>query len=215
MSPNSAKHPDRIGIYGGTFDPPHLGHLILAETAAGALNLARVLFVPAAQPPHKAPGDIRTPAHHRLAMVERAVAGNPRFALSRADMDRPGPHYSVDMLRLLRREFPEPEFVFLIGADSLDELPTWSRPLELLALAWLGVMRRPGATPDLQHLERTLPGLTERVLWVDAPEIGISATGTAERVATGRSIRYLTPDAVCDYIEENKLYRKSEHGTAT
>lgn len=195
----------RIGILGGTFDPPHYGHLILAELAAEGLALDCVLFVPAADPPHK--GALRASAEHRTAMVERAIAGNPRFALSRVDLDRPGPHYSVDMLRLLKVEHPQAEFVFLLGGDSLRDLPTWSRPNELIALARLGVMRRPGSTPDLARLERDIPGIRARIDWIDAPRIEISASALARRVSAGLSIRYQTPDAVRAYIEEHHLYR--------
>jgi nicotinate-nucleotide adenylyltransferase len=199
----------RIGIYGGTFDPPHLGHLILAETAASSLNLETVLFVPAADPPHKHSSIIRAPAHHRLAMVEKAIAGNPRFGLSRVDMDRPGPHYSVEMLRLLHQQYPGSEFLFLIGSDSLRDLPTWSRPAELIELAALGVMRRPGPSPDLDDLDVKIPGLRQRIVWIDAPLIEISGTVIAGRIAAGLSVRYLVPDAVRLYIESNGLYRKS------
>lgn len=195
----------RIGILGGTFDPPHYGHLILAELAAEGLALDCVLFVPAADPPHK--GALRASAEHRTAMVERAIAGNPRFSLSRVDLDRPGPHYSVDMLHLLRAEHPQAEFVFLIGGDSLHDLPTWSRPNELIALARLGVMRRPGSAPDLARLERDIPGIRARVDWIDGPQIEISASDLARRVSAGLSIRYQTPDAVRTYIEEHRLYR--------
>ncbi|MCD4686831.1 MAG: nicotinate (nicotinamide) nucleotide adenylyltransferase, partial [Anaerolineae bacterium] len=160
---------DRLGIYGGTYDPPHLGHLILAETAADSLNLSRVLFVPAADPPHKAASTIRASADHRMHMVRLAIADNPKFALSRVDIDRPGPHYSVDMLLRLHAEFPGAELIFLIGADSLRDLPTWSRPAELITLAQLGVMRRPFVEPDVDAVETQLPGVTERIAWVNAP----------------------------------------------
>lgn len=197
----------RIGILGGTFDPPHYGHLILAELAADSLALDRVLFVPAADPPHK--GALRSSAEHRVAMVERAIAGNPRFALSRVDLDRPGPHYSVEMVRLLQGERPEAPLAFLIGGDSLRDLPQWSRPDELIRLVRLGVMRRPGSAPDLTQLERELPGIRERVDWIDAPQIEISASALAQRVRAGLSIRYQTPDAVRAYIEEHRLYYTS------
>lgn len=200
----------RLGIFGGTFDPPHTGHLILAETAADDLALDRVLFVPAADPPHKAASDVRAPAAHRAAMVERAIAGNPRFALSRVDLDRPGPHYTVDMLHLLRREHPDAALYFLIGGDSLRDLPTWSRPAELITLATLAVMRRPGYAPDLDALERQIPRLAERVCWIDAPLIELSATEIAARIAAGRSVRYRLPDAVCAYVEEHHLYRDEQ-----
>lgn len=195
----------RLGILGGTFDPPHYGHLILAELAADSLALDRVLFAPAADPPHK--GAPRASAEQRTALVERAIAGNPRFALSRVDLDRPGPHYTVDMLRLLRQEFPGAELVFLIGGDSLRDLPMWSRPGELIQLARLGVMRRPGSALNLARLERDIPGIRARVDWIDAPQIDISATGIAHRVSAGLSIRYQTPDAVRAYIEAHNLYR--------
>ncbi len=198
---------ERIGVYGGTFDPPHLGHLILAETAADSLALARVLFVPAADPPHKAAATIRATAAHRLAMVELAIAGNPRFALSRVDVDRPGPHYSVDMLRLLRAQFPAAELVFLIGVDSLRDLPTWSRPRELLRLATLGVMRRPFVEVDLAALEAQLPGVSERIAWIDAPLIDIAARDLARRIANGYSIRYQVTENVRAYIARHQLYR--------
>ncbi|HEX3049386.1 MAG TPA: nicotinate-nucleotide adenylyltransferase [Aggregatilineaceae bacterium] len=198
-----------LGIYGGTFDPPHLGHLILAETAADQLHLRQVLFIPAADPPHK--GTPRTPAFHRLAMVERAIAGNPHFLLSRMDMDRPGPHYSVDMLRLLHLEYPNTDLVFLIGSDSLRDLPTWSRPTQLIELARLGVMRRPGAEVEVDQLEQQIPGIRERLLWIEAPHIEISASVIAARIADGKSVRYQVTDAVCAYIEEHELYRKGSH----
>ena len=142
--------PDRrLGIYGGTFDPPHLGHLVLAESAADSLQIDRVLFVPASSPPHKDRSAIRSPAEDRFRMVELAIADNPRFAVSRLDMDRPGPHYSVDLLRLVREQHPHAELFFLIGGDSLRDLPAWSRPDELITLTTLAVMRRPGFDPDL------------------------------------------------------------------
>lgn len=195
----------RVGILGGTFDPPHYGHLILAELAADSLALDRVLFVPAADPPHK--GGLRASAQHRVALVERAIAGNPRFALSRVDLDRPGPHYSVEMVQLVQAEFPGAALIFLIGGDSLRDLPTWSRPEELIKRVRLGVMRRPGSAPDLTQLEREIPGLGERIDWIDAPQIEISASALARRVAAGLSIRYQTPDAVRAYIDDHQLYR--------
>jgi nicotinate-nucleotide adenylyltransferase len=208
MSSGSNSVPARLGIYGGTFDPPHLGHLILAETAADSLNLSQVVFVPAGTPPHKTPGEVRVAAEHRVAMVEQAIAGNPRFALSRVDVDRPGPHYSVDMLRLLRREYPDAEFVFLIGADSLRDLPGWSRPQELIGLATLGVMRRSDAEPDLDALEQDIPGICARITWITAPYIEIASHLLAEQIAAGRSARYQVPDSVLDYIQQHDLYRK-------
>jgi len=197
-----------LGILGGTFDPPHLGHLILAEVAADALDLAAVLFVPAADPPHKAPSTVTASAEDRVAMVKLAIAGNPRFRLSGVDVDRPGPHYSVDMIRLLRLEYPGAEFVFLIGEDSLRDLPTWSRPRDLIALARLGVMRRPGVEADLDALEAALPGLSARLAWLDAPRIEIASSVLEQELQAGRSVRYRIPDPVIAYIRTHHLYRK-------
>jgi len=199
---------ERLGVFGGTFDPPHLGHLILAETAADCLGLSRVLFVPAADPPHKRPPIIRAAAGHRLAMTELAIADNPRFALSRADIDRPGPHYTVDMLRLLQQQYPAAAMFLLLGGDSLRDLPTWSRPTELIALASLAVMRRPGIKPDLNALEHAIPGLRARLHWIPAPPIDLSSSTIADLIAAGRSVRYLVPDRVLDYILTHRLYRE-------
>lgn len=199
---------ERLGVFGGTFDPPHLGHLILAESAADCLMLSRVLFVPAAAPPHKHPSAVRASAAHRLAMTELAIAGNPRFALSRVDMDRPGPHYTVDMVRLLREQHPDAEMFLLLGGDSLRDLPTWSRPAELISLAALAVMQRPGVEPDLDALEEALPGLHARLRWIPAPPIDLASSAIADLVAAGRSIRYLVPDRVLDYIIAHGLYRE-------
>lgn len=200
--------PERLGVFGGTFDPPHLGHLVLAEAAADHLGLARVLFVPAGAPPHKEASAVRAGADHRLAMTRLAIAGNARFALARTDIDRPGPHYTVDMLRLLRDEYPHSDLVLLIGGDSLRDLPTWSRPQELIALARLGVLRRPADDIDLAALERAIPGLTARVEWIPAPRLDISSSAIAAAIAAGRSVRYLVPDAVLAYIEAHGLYKE-------
>lgn len=195
----------RLEILGGTFDPPHIGHLLLAESAREMLNAAQIVFVPAADPPHK--DDTRLSIKHRLAMLERAVAGNADFAISRADIDRPGPHYSVDMLRIIQRQYPGAELYFLIGADSLRDLPTWYRPQELIALCRLAVMPRPGipAAPDMH--QTALPGLAERVVMIDAPMVDVSSTDIAARLRAGRSVRYLVPQPTLDYIVTNGLYR--------
>ena len=209
MTPGSPPTIQRLGIYGGTFDPPHLGHLILAEAAADFLALDQVLFVPAAHPPHKPPATVRAAAHHRLAMVEHAVADNVRFGVSRVDIDRPGPHYTVDTLARLHESYPQATLFFLIGADSLHDLPRWLCPARLLELATLGVMRRPGSQPNLDALEAALPGITARVQWIDAPLIDISASNLAAHIAAGYSVRYRIPDAVCEYISKHNLYRKA------
>ncbi len=202
----ASESPSRLGVLGGTFDPPHLGHLILAECALDALNLEAVLFVPAADPPHK-DGDTLTPIEHRLAMVEAAIAGNSRFALSRADLDRPGPHYTVDMLKLLHEEYAGAELYFLMGGDSLHELLTWRDPAGILAQAHLGVARRSDAPLDLTDLALRLPGIMKRVATIQAPVIGISATLIRKRLQSGASIRYQVLPEVEAYIVEHGLYR--------
>lgn len=195
----------RIGIFGGTFNPPHLGHLILAETAADSLELDGVFFVPAASPPHKV-GLPRAPAKDRLAMVELAIMGNPRFTSSRADMDRPGPHYAVDMIAMFHREFPNAQLFFLMGSDSLRDLLSWSRPDEIIRMTTLVVMQRPDVYPDLSALTRLLPGLLEKLYFLEAPEIEISSTEIVARIKQGRSIRYRVPESVLNYLTEHQLY---------
>lgn len=192
----------RVVAFGGTFDPPHIAHLIHAQYAAEALDCP-VLFVPAGDPPHKQ-GETRTPALHRLAMTEAAIAGNAHFRLSRVDVDRPGPHYSADMLALLAHEADE--LFLLIGADSLRDLPTWHRAREVLLRARLLISPRPEVWPDLDVLEAALPGLRERVQMLESPRIGISSTDVVARIAAGLSVRYLVPDAVLAYIEAHRLY---------
>jgi len=195
----------RIGVLGGTFDPPHYGHLAMAETARVQLALEKVLFVPAGQPPHKM-DMVLSPARHRLAMVEAAIADNPAFAVSRADLDRPGPHYTVDLLRYLRQDYPRADLYFLMGADSLAELLTWRDPAGILEQAWLAVMPRTGYEPDMEALMAALPALRERLIWLDIPFIEIAATDLRRRVRVGLPIRYLVPPAVEAYIRRERLY---------
>lgn len=198
-----------LGILGGTFDPPHIGHLILAEVACDALNLDQILFVLAGDPPHRRA--VAT-AEHRLAMLTLAIAGNPRFALSDVDLKRPGPHYTSDMLRILREQFPDTDLTFLLGADSLAHVHSWHDPNGIIAQARLAAIGRPGTPIDLKALDRELPGMAQRVKWVEAPEIGISATLLRERLAKGHSIRYLVPESVERYIVEHGLYRNGSNG---
>jgi nicotinate-nucleotide adenylyltransferase len=195
-----------VAFFGGTFDPIHVGHLIAAQEVASALELDRVVFVPAGDPPHK-PGVPMAPAAHRLAMVEAAVAGNPAFAVRRYDLDRAGPHYTIDMLRLGVADLRPAQAYFLIGADSLIDLPTWQDPAGIIALARPIVVARPGFAPDLDALERIIPGLTQRLVEVPIPQIGIASSDIERRVAAGRPIRYQVPDAVEAYIRRHALYR--------
>lgn len=196
-----------IGIFGGTFDPPHLGHLILAAEALNQLQLTRVLWVLTPQPPHKPERPI-TPLPQRLEMLKRALGSAPGFELSTIESDRPGPHYTLDTIDLLQEKLPSARLVLLFGGDLLRDLPTWSRANELItALNAFGVMRRPGDEIDLPTLERSLPGLSAKVRFVNAPQLEISSSSIRQRVATGGHFRYYLPTGVYDYIQQNNLYR--------
>jgi nicotinate-nucleotide adenylyltransferase len=197
----------RLGVLGGTFDPIHHGHLLAAEEARQQLGLERVLFVPAGSPPHK-PSRPISPVHHRLRMLELAIADKPFFAISRVDVDRRGPNYTVGTLALLRAEWGSESTLFFIeGTDSLADILTWHQPQRLIELCELAVVRRAGAEIDLERLEEHLPGLTERVHWVQMPRLEISSSDLRARVEEGRSISYLVPPAVETYILEHGLYR--------
>ena len=197
---------------GGTFDPIHFGHLVIAEEVLVSCDLSNMVFVPAGQPPHKQGGTV-TPAHQRLAMLELAIASNPCFSISLVDMDRPGPSYTVETLQLLHQQWDQQtEFYFVIGWDSLEEFHTWHDPAGILAqLTQLVAVHRPGytAAPDeLAHLEKRFPTFTQRLLTMPAPQLAISATDLRQRVAEGRPIKYQTPEAVEQYIIQQKLYQE-------
>ena len=196
----------RLGILGGTFDPPHIGHLVLADCAIQSLALDDLLFVPAADPPHKLA--TRVSIAHRLPMLERALALDPRFRLSRVDIDRPGPHYTVDMVRILQAQQPDAELFFLMGSDSLRDLNTWHQPRAIIEQVRLAVMRRPEADVPLSIHAALLPRLEERVVIIDAPRLEISSTEIVERLRAGKSVRFLVPDPVLDYIETHRVYRE-------
>lgn len=195
----------RLGILGGTFDPPHYGHLALAENARAQLALDRVLFVPAGQQPLKQDRAI-SPVHHRVAMVDAAIARNPAFAISLVDVERPGPHYTVDMLQLLRKAYPKAEMFFLIGSDSLVQLPEWRDPAEIVRQANLVVMNRPGSEVDADALQQAVPGIRERLIWLDAPHLDIAASDLRRRVRAGLPIDQMVPPEVMVYILKSGLY---------
>ena len=195
-----------IGIFGGTFDPVHIGHLAVAERACDELGLDEVVFVPALQPPHK-PHRVISPIHHRVNMLELAIAGNPRFRWSDVDM-RPGePSYTVSMLQRMQDEEPDAELAFIVGEDSLRDFGTWHQPERILELTRLVVADRPGVEVDESVYEQ-LPRLRDRVDRFQAPLLEVSSTALRARVAAGLSIRYLVPTAVFAYIERNALYRE-------
>ncbi|MDP2975661.1 MAG: nicotinate-nucleotide adenylyltransferase [Anaerolineales bacterium] len=199
--------PSLLGIFGGTFDPPHLGHLILAAEAHQQLSLTRLLWVLTPDPPHKQAAPI-LPLAHRLAMLQLAISGDADFELSRVEMDRPDPHYALDTLNLLAEQNPGAEMVYLMGGDSLHDLPTWHRPADLLsACRYLGVMRRPGDNIDLPALEAILPGITSKVRFVEAPLLEIASHEIRQRIAEGHPFRYYLPPAVYRYIVRHQLYR--------
>lgn len=201
----------RVGVMGGTFDPVHYGHLVVAEEVFAALDLAEMLFVPAGEPPHK-PDRVITAAQHRLAMLELAIASNPHFSISRVDLVRPGPSYTVETLRLLREQLGEQTALyFVIGWDSLEYLLTWYDPAGILAqLSYLVAVRRPGYNEDegyRDELETRLPGLKQRLLVVAAPQFDISSTDLRQRVAERRPIKYQVPESVEKYIRQYTLYQ--------
>jgi nicotinate-nucleotide adenylyltransferase len=166
-----------------------------------------VLFVPAGAPPHK-PSRPVSDTDHRVRMVELGIAGKADFVVSRVDVDRPGPHYTVDMLQLLQEEWgPGASLYFIEGTDSLADILEWYRPERLIGLAELAVVERPGVDLDLENLEQYLPGLRERIQWVQMPSLEISSTDLRARVREGRPISYLLPAAVEAYAHEQGLYR--------
>src|SRR5919109_4562595 len=205
----SEKQHERLGLFGGTFDPPHVGHLILASEAKSQLELSRVLWTVTPDPPHKQDQPI-TSLEHRLAMVRLAIENDPSFELSDVELSRPGPHYTVDAIKLLAQQNPEAEIVPILGGDSLNDLPTWHQPKELLYAAhWVGVMRRPGEQTNLEALERELPGISSKIHYVDAPLLEIASREIRERVAAGKPFRYYLPESVYEYIERNHLYQQA------
>ena len=196
----------RIGILGGTFDPIHYGHLIIAEEIRHALALERVLFLPAGQPPHKQ-GIPVSQAADRVAMVRLAIADNPAFEVCLHDIERGGLSYTADTLTALTERFAGADIHFIMGEDSLEDLPTWHDPERIMRTARLAVALRPGVQVDLTRLEEALPGVSARVDLVATLEIGIASRDLRARVAAGRPIRYQAPDAVVDYVAARGLYR--------
>ncbi len=199
---------DRIGIFGGTFDPPHLGHLILASEARAQLNLTRLLFVLTPTPPHKL-NQIISSLDDRFTMLKLALEDEPAFELSTTEMERPGPHYTLDTLELLQKKYPNADLILLLGGDSLRDLPTWHRPTDLVAACrQIGVIRRPGDAVELSALEKQIPGITDKVQFVDAPLLEIASREIRRRVSNGLPFRYYLRPAVYDYVVEHGLYKK-------
>ncbi len=199
----------RRGILGGTFDPVHLGHLLIAEAVRVEMGLQEVLFILAGQPWMKSSRPL-APAQQRWEMLALAVASNPFFTPSRVEMEREGPSYAVDTLRELLGQGKEPDdYYFIMGMDTLRGLPRWREPRQLLELCRLAVVGRPGHRREgpLAAVERRLPGVSERVVFVDGPLLGVSSTDIRRRCREGLSIRYRVPAAVEEYILKHGLYR--------
>jgi nicotinate-nucleotide adenylyltransferase len=197
----------KIGVLGGTFDPVHQGHLVIAEEAINRLNLAEILFMPAGQPWLKMDYPISS-AEHRVQMVRLAIADKPGFKLSTMEIERDGPTYTVDTIVQLQAQFSAgTELFFILGWDSLNELPQWREPARLVKLCHLVAVPRPGyPLPDLNSLEAVIPGLTSSTIILNTPEIDISASEIRNMVAQGLSISHLVPEPVDRYIREHRLY---------
>lgn len=195
----------KIGLLGGTFDPPHWGHLWLAELARVQLGLAQVLFLPVGEPPHKVGWEI-TAVSHRIHMVSLAIQNNPHFVLDTTDCERPAPHSTVSLLPLLRQAYPSAQFWLLLGEDSLRDLPTWTEPDRLIKQCRLAVLPRPGVTISWDLLETAVPGLETAVDTLSGPTLSLSATAIRAWLKAGQAPNYLLPTAVLNYIQHHRLY---------
>jgi nicotinate-nucleotide adenylyltransferase len=206
----------KVGIFGGTFDPVHQGHMIIAEQVMGELGLSWVVFVPGGIPPHKEASSVRASAEDRFDMVEAAVAGNERFFVDRIEVDAGRPMHSVDTVRLLKERSPGDEWYFISGADEVSNLLAWKDPDQLLEEIVMVAATRPGYDlGKLHHLETGLRNF-DRIFPVECTRVDISATGIRRRILQGKSVRYLVPEGVHDIIRDRRLYEgdgsRSEQG---
>lgn len=195
----------RIGLLGGTFDPPHMGHLWLAEAARDQLLLDKVLFLPVGQPPHKQDRQI-TAVSHRLSMLQKTIEDNPAFAIDTTDIDRPPPHTTWSLIPQIQQAYPQAKLWLIIGSDSLVELPNWVEPSLIIQQCRLAVLPRPGVEIDWLALETAVPGVTQVVDMLEGPTLNISSTEIREWARRGRSLTYLVKTAVIYYIRQTKLY---------
>lgn len=189
-----------IGLFGGSFNPPHVAHLIVAETVRDQFGLDQIWWIPSHRPPHKEDGEL-VAAHHRLAMTRRATEQNPAFEVSDIEIQREGVSYTVHTLRALQEEHPDTSFWLIIGSDSLRDFGAWHRPDEIVDRVPLIVYKRPGAISSIAD-----PQYTNHVRFADAPLLEVSGTEVRARCRKGRSIRYLVPEPVRQYINEHALY---------
>jgi nicotinate-nucleotide adenylyltransferase len=199
---------NRLGVMGGTFDPIHHGHLFIAEEARVHFGLEQVLFIPNNTPPHKDNRRV-SDAQHRFAMTELAVASNPHFACSSLELDREGASYTVETLLALRQQHPGTELFYLTGVDAVAEILTWKRHEEVIQLARFVAAARSGYEPEILA-ERLPRSYQQRIEILHSPALEISSTDLRRRIAENRPIRYLVPDDVVEYIEQNELYRNTE-----
>jgi nicotinate-nucleotide adenylyltransferase len=199
----------KIGLIGGTFDPPHIGHLIIAEQAYTQLGLETVWFAPVGQPPHKSAQRVSA-TEYRVEMSRLAIQDNPHFTLSLADVNRPTPHYITHLFEILVQQHPKVEWYLIVGSDSFAELPSWYEPARLLQLTRLAVAQRPGFQPDLTKLEQALPGIGKRVSWVDSPLIDLASHDLQRRIRAGLSLSYMVPNDVIKYIATHHLYQQEQ-----
>ncbi len=200
----------RLGIFGGTFDPPHIGHLILAMEAYEQLKLDKVLWVIAPNPPHKL-GKLITAIDQRIEMVKKAIDDDPMFEFSWVDINRAGPHYVLDTMLLLHMDYPRDSLIYLMGGDSLRDLPTWHKPAEFIAQCnEIGVMRRPGEIFDLSHLKKEFPTIERKVKFIEAPLLEISSHKIRSMVYQKKPFRYYLPEGVYKQIIKFGLYQIKE-----
>ncbi|MGH3146266.1 MAG: nicotinate-nucleotide adenylyltransferase [Rubrobacter sp.] len=200
----------RVGIFGGTFDPVHQGHMIIAEQVMGELGLGRVVFVPGGIPPHKEASSVRASAEDRYDMVETAAAGNERFSVDRVEVDAGRAMHSVDTVEILKERSPEDEWFFVTGADEVSNLLAWKEPDRLLEEVVMIAATRPGY--DLSRLDHLEAGLRnfDRIFPVECTRVDISATAIRRRILQGKSVRYLVPEGAHEIIESRGLYRRDE-----
>ena len=208
LEAGSADAPRRIGVLGGTFDPPHVGHLWLASLAADEMSLGRVLFMPAGQPPHKRQQPV-TRATDRLLMTRLAIAGEDGFEICPIEIERPGPSFTIDSIVELRRAYPDANLFLVMASDSLAQIDTWREPERLLAeVEWIVGPRLGGAAPDAASLGERFGPNAERIHLLAGPMLDISSSAIRRRVAAGRTIRYLVPREVEELISHHRLYRR-------
>ncbi len=200
MSPRKLVEPRRIGLMGGSFNPIHYGHLAAAEEATTRFNLDKIIFIPCGKPPHKDVSAL-APAEDRYLMTAIAIAYDDRFELSRYEIDKPGPSYTIDTMRHFKETMPDTDLYFITGADAALELDTWREPEQIYKYGHLIGATRPGYTVD------KAPTVAERVIWMEIPALGISSTDIRQRLRDGLPVANLLPAGVLEYIKSRSLYQ--------